>query len=244
ISTTTAFKLNLNKNINSLADGNQPNDNFYAVVTTNPSSIAAAKAGSVTTPTVVANGVMPAGAYNPTRWDPVAVTLPIIDKSTIENYAEQTLYLYLYNDSNSTGACGGICATNFYFDDVSLSPCTSQPLPDPINTRLTGAVTLNFSSGSTQKLPYVKVWAYAQSDPTIYETMTLQDGTFNFYNLPATSDGTKYLIFAQYHLVDAVDPTQIETLAADTSTIMRANVHTNNSPQRVSLDLFSLAPVQ
>ncbi|MCB0223367.1 MAG: pilus assembly protein, partial [Anaerolineae bacterium] len=62
ISTTTAFKLNLNKNINSLADGNQPNDNFYAVVTTNPSSIAAAKAGSVTTPTVVANGVMPAGA--------------------------------------------------------------------------------------------------------------------------------------------------------------------------------------
>ncbi|MCB9098319.1 MAG: pilus assembly protein [Anaerolineales bacterium] len=240
ISSTTSFKLSLSKNINSLADGNQSNDKFYAVVTTNPSSIAAAKLGSVTTPTAVADGVMPAGIYNPTRWDPVNVTLPIINPGTIENYAEQPLYLYLYNDSNSTGVCGGFCATNFYFDDVSLSPCTSEPLPNPINTRLTGQVTLNFSSGSTQKLPYVKVWAYAQGDPTVYETMTLQDGTFNFYNLPSTPEGIKYLVFAQYHLVDAVDPTQIETLAADTSTILR-DVHTNTNPQRVSLDLFTLS---
>ncbi|MCB0196959.1 MAG: pilus assembly protein, partial [Anaerolineae bacterium] len=236
ISTTTSFELSLSRNINTLASGNQPNDKFYAIVTTNPSSIAAAKAGSVTTPTVVAEGTMPPGAYNPTRWNPINVTLPIKDKSTIESYAEKTLYLYLYNDSNSTGACGTACSTDFYFDDVSLAPCTSQPLPDPINTRLTGAVTLNFSDGSTKKLPYVKVWAYAQNDPTVYETMTLQDGTFNFYNLPAAAEeGTQYLIFAQYNLVDAADPTQIETLSADTSILMRV-VHTNDKPQRVSLD--------
>lgn len=242
ISTTTSFELSLSKNINSLADGNQADDQFYAIVTTDPGSIAAAKAGRVTTPTVVANGVMPPGSYDPTRWNPVNVSLPIIDKSTIESYVGQTLYLYLYNDSNNTGACSGFCATDFYFDDASLSPCTSQPLPDPIDTRLTGELTLNFSSGSTQKLPYVKVWAYAQNDQTVYETMTLQDGTFNFYNLPATTAGIQYTIFAQYHLIDEFDPTQIETLAADTSTIMKANAHTNSSPQRVFLDLFSLAP--
>ena len=92
-------------------------------------------------------------------------------------------------------------------------------------------------------MPWVLVWAYAEDDPTVYETLTLEDGSFNFYNLPATKAGIQYIVFAQHYVIDEFDEEQIEVLAADTSTVMK-DIHTNNNPQRVSLDLFSLAPVQ
>jgi hypothetical protein len=244
ISTTTAFELSLAKNINNLTD-DQPADQFYAIITTNPSSVANAVASRITTPTVVANGVMGPGAYNQTKWDPVKVTLPIINKNTIESYAEQPLYLFFYNTSNQTSACGsGIrCTTQYFFDDVRLSPCTTQPLPPNVTTRLTGELFLHFSGSSTaQKLPYVKVWAYRPGDSTIYETMTLPNGEFNFYNLPAATP-TEYVVFSMYHLVDIEDPTQIETLTDDTRTVLNQNLHTLATPQRVSLDLFTLQDI-
>jgi hypothetical protein len=242
ISTTTAFQLEVSRNIFNMGN-NQSGDQFYAVVTTNPSSIQNAINTKITTPTVVAQGVMPNGPYNPSKWDTIKVSLPIINPGTIENYKNQQLYLYFYNNSNATGACGGAsCTTQFHFDDISLSPCTTVPLPPNIETRIKGNLTLHFSGGSTQKLPYVKVWAYTPGNSTIYETMTLPNGEFNFYNLPATPAGTNYVIFSQYHLVDAFDPTQIETLATQTSAVLRLNLHTNNSPQQVFLDLFTLDP--
>jgi hypothetical protein len=236
ISTTTSFSLNYARRVETSALGNQPADQFYAVVTTNPSSINNAIASRVTTPTLVAQGT----STDPLRWDKFSLPLPIINRSTLEDLAEQTLYLYFYNNSNSQAACSPFCSNKFYFDDVSLSPCTTQPLPEPITTRIKGDLTLNFSDGSTNKLPYVKIWAYTPNNATVYETMTLQDGAFNFYNLPASVAGTPYLIFAQYNLVDAFAPDQIETLFDDTSTILRQNVHTNDTPQQVSLDLFTV----
>jgi hypothetical protein len=245
ISTTTAFELSLAKNINNLTD-DQPEDQFYAVVTTNPSSIANALASKITTPTVVANGVMGGGAYNQTKWDPVKVTLPIINKNTIESYAEQPLYLFFYNNSNQNQACGAgnRCDTQYFFDDVRLSPCTTQPLPPNVETRLTGELLLHFSGSPTpQKLPYVKVWAYTPGDNTMYETMTLPNGEFNFYNLPATAAGTEYVVFSMYHLVDIEDQSQIETLTADTKTVLKQGIHTLTTPQRVALDLFELIDI-
>jgi hypothetical protein len=43
----------------------------------------------------------------------------------------------------------------------------------------------------------VFVWAYA-IDGTMKKTYTIQDSTFSFYNLPATSSGTTYVIYAEY----------------------------------------------
>jgi hypothetical protein len=243
ISSTTTIDLNLYKNIDN-AGADEPNDEFYAAIVTTPSSnIATALATKITTPTLIANGVMGGGGYDPNDWNQVSVSLPVIDRGTLESYAGQELTLYIYNDnaSNFLSCSGAGCGTRYYFDDVQLSPCTTQPLPDTINTRITGVVTLNYSDGTFEKVPYVKVWAYEVNGNAVYETFTLQNGEFNFYNLPATAAGTEYLIFAQYNLIDPYDETQIETLAADTSIILKST-NDNNNPVQTFLDLFTLAP--
>jgi hypothetical protein len=246
ISTTTTFNLSLARNVDNQGD-NDSADIFYAIVTTNPGNIATAIANRVTTPTVVATGATGPDPYDPTKWDEISLSLPIINRSTLESLANQQLYLYLYNNSNAVaGTCpGGLgrCDTNYFFDDVSLAPCTTQPLPQNISTRLTGELTLNFSGGAVQKLPYVKVWAYAQNG-AVFETVTLPDGRYNFFNLPATPGGVEYVIFSQYHLINnMVDPPQIETLTDDARTTLIQNVHTNTTPQQVNLDLFTLDPI-
>jgi hypothetical protein len=236
ISTTTQFNLNFYVNINDLGSP-QTTDKFYAVVATssdplgNPST-------RVTTPTEIAVGV---GTGN--QWVPVNKSLPVINPATLESLAGQTLYLYLYDNGNSTGACSGLggCTTRFLFDDVNLSPCTTQPIPQPITSRIKGNVTLHYVDGSIAKLDYVKVWAYAEGSNQVYETFTLPTGEFNFYSLPAIATGTKYYIFAQYNLVDPNDNTQIDTLAADTSIILKTS-NTNDFPAVTALDLYTLAP--
>lgn len=233
ISTTTQFNLSLYVNIDNLGN-NQSADQFYAVVATSPNI-----ATRITTPTVVAQGDMPGSAYDSTKWTPINLVLPIINPATIENYANQPLYIYLYNNSNSSGACGGVgnCTTKFFFDDVNLTPCTKEPLPQTINTRIEGKLTLHYGDGSTGKLGYVKVWAYAEGNNTVYETFTLPNGDFNFYNLPATSAGTKYFLFSQHYLIEG--GVQIQTLMDDTTVQLRA-ANNNNSPAKAFLDLYTL----
>lgn len=233
ISTTTQFNLSLYVNIDNLGN-NQSADQFYAVVATSPST-----ATSITTPKPVAQGDMPGSAYDSTKWTPINLVLPIINPANIENYANQPLYLYLYNNSNSSGACGGVgnCTTKFFFDDVNLTSCTKEPLPQTINTRIEGKLTLHYGDGSTGKLGYVKVWAYAEGNNTVYETFTLPNGDFNFYNLPATSAGTKYFLFSQHYLIEG--GVQIQTLMDDTTVQLRA-ANNNNSPAKAFLDLYTL----
>jgi hypothetical protein len=121
---------------------------------------------------------------------------------------------------------------------MSLITCTTQPEPSPISTRIKGTLTLNFSDGSSGVLPYVKVWAYAEDNQMVYETFTIQGGVYNFYNLPATAPGTQYTIFAQHNLVQGAS---IETLAADTSIILKSS-NDDGNPAEANLDLYTLAP--
>jgi hypothetical protein len=235
ISSTSQFNLSLYVNVDKLSDGNQPTDKFYVVVATSPST-----STRVTTPTEVAQGVTPGSTYNPTLWQPVNVTLPIINRSTLPSLANQDLYLYFYNDSNSTNACGsGGCRTKFFFDDITLSPCTTEPIPANITSQIKGSITIHNPDGSTEKVGYVKVWAYAEGNNQVYETYTLPSGEFNFYNLPATTTGTKYFIFAQYNYIEPTDPTQIDTLADDTTVTLKP-IAVTGEPVQTFLDLYLL----
>ena len=103
-----------------------------------------------------------------------------------------------------------------------------------------GSVVLQRLGGTAEVLPGVKVWAYSEGGE-LYETFTDQNGEFRFYNMPATSLGTEYLIYAEYYIVDSFDSTQVETLAANTS-IRLDTSHTDANPFVVALDLFTIIP--
>jgi hypothetical protein len=232
ISSTTTFNLNFYSRVDAATQGNEPNDKFFAVVSTAPNT-----ATAVTTPQQISQGVAEA------TWTAHGSQLNPSTGVNLESYKNQNLYAYFYNNSNAA-ACngGGPCDTRFLFDDISLQVCTTQPKPSPINTRINGTVTLNFTNGEIEKLPGVRVWAYAENDPTIYETFSIQGGEFNFYNLPATASGTQYTIFAQHVLVDPNDPNQIETLSANSSIILKST-NGDANPAKTFLDLYSLAPL-
>ncbi len=239
ISATTVLNLELYKNIDGL-DGNDANDRFYALITTGPSLTST----RVTTPTLIANGVMAAATYSPLDWQRVVAVLPKAPGINLENYKGQNLYLHLYNPSNNGCAPPypnpNCHATAFFFDDVVLSPCTTQPLSTTITTRIKGEVVLHRLGGGTQKIEGVKVWAYAEGG-TLYETVTIQNGEFNFYNLPATSTGTKYFIYSEYSVVDSRNPTLIETLVDDTAVLL-TKFNDNSSPATAKLDLYAVSP--
>lgn len=232
ISSTTAFRLNFFRNVNPLNDGPEPGDKFYAVVATTSDP---ATATQLTTPVEIANGNV--APFDMKNWESLNLLLPVASGINLENYAGQILYVYIYNNSNKPPiACPGGCNSYFYFDDMALNSCTSQPLPPNITTRITGRVTLNYSDGTSGTLPYVKVWAYALNDPNVYETLTLQTGDFNFYNLPATPLGTEYMLFSQYHLTQG---SQIETLADEGSVLLKST-NTISNPVNTFLDLYAL----
>jgi hypothetical protein len=215
----------------------QPDDKLYAIVTTGTTT---AIGTALTDPVLVAHGGE-GGSFNPGTWSQFASqALPLRAGINLEDYTGSTLYLHFYNNSNggSTPACSGGCKTDFYVDDVSLLSCTSQPMPATATTQIKGQLTINYSNGTFESLPYVKVWAYAVNGQ-VYETFTIQNGEFNFFNLPASGPGIEYTLFAQYHQVDPNDPTQIETLWAD-ATVLLQSIHTSANPQIVFLDVYSL----
>jgi hypothetical protein len=240
ISSTTNLNLALFKNINNLADGDDANDRFFAVVTTGPSLAST----QVTNPTEIANGVMGAATYNPTDWRQVNVVLNPALGVNLETYAGQNLYLHFYNQSNAgcvpVPPFTGCHATQFNFDDVTLSPCTTQPLPPNITTHLKGELVLHRLGSSPQKIAGVKVSAYSEGGQ-LYETVTIQNGEFNFYNLPATTGGTTYFLYAEHFVIDALNPNQIEILAAD-STAVVSTANTSANPALTRLDLFTISP--
>lgn len=248
ISGTTKLDLQFYKKVRSFMSGAtlQAADKVYAVVVAPPSAGDLPHPNTwtqITEPVEVLNGASsaPVGSFE-AQWTLKALSLPVKAGVNLESYANKRLYLYFYNNSNTgTPACSGACRTQFDFDDASLMSCTTEPAPSPVSTRIKGKLTLNFSDGSFGELPFVKVWAYSVNDNKVYETFTIQGGEFNFYNLPATAAGTEYTIFAQYYLEQG---TQLEVLAAETSTILRSGVHTDNNPAPAFLNLFTLQPLQ
>jgi hypothetical protein len=233
ISDTTSFDLNLFRNVRTeMSDpADRAADKFYAIVVdgNNPATWTA-----LTDPTEVTNGESSAGVgvLDPDAWIERTVNLPIAAGINLEDYAEDELYLYLYNNSNTAPlACLGGCESQFYFDDVSLETCTTQSLPATISTRLTGQITLNYGGDQIETKELVKVWAYAP-DGKVYETITIQNGEYNFYNLPP---GT-YNIFAQHYQQQG---TQMATLAGDRTADLMAS-HTYDLPLVVDLVIYVL----
>jgi uncharacterized repeat protein (TIGR01451 family) len=152
ISSATHLKLSLFKNINNLTNGDEPDDRFYAIVTTGPSL----SSTQVTYPVEVANGVMGAASYNPSDWRSVNVLLRPASGVNLADYLGQNLYLYFYNQSNAscvlTPPSTGCHATQFNFDDVGLDVCSSDlpalnlppsnPPPAPVGSLFTYTLTI------------------------------------------------------------------------------------------------------
>jgi len=244
ISTTTEFKVDLFKNAYKTSAPVQSADSFKVVVATSPTT-----ATAITVPAEVANGgIATVGTQlNANNWSSSSVSLQPAAGVNLEDYVGQQLYLFFYDYGNSAiinqgagaanqtpcGAPGG-CQTRFHFDDISLNTCTTQPPPAVISTRIKGQLTLIIGD-SAQQLPFVKVWAYRETDQTVYETFTVQGGEFNFYNLPPGD----YTIFAQYFLVDPEDQSQVEVLQADGGITLTA-AHTDANPATTFLTLYAL----
>ncbi len=107
------------------------------------------------------------------------------------NYQSQRLRLY-FNSPNPNSTA----STRFYIDNVDLQICTQQPIPSQYNTKVSGDVRV-FINGEPVEKPGVNVWIYA-IDGSMEKTYTIQDSTFNFYDLPASSNGTQYILYAEY----------------------------------------------
>lgn len=229
ISTTSEFSLKLYRDVDALGT-DEATDEFYVVVATSPNP-----ATRVTTPTLIAQGI------KTNDWESRSFTLTPLPTVNMEDYAGQPLYAYFYNNSNARDNCfgGGTCHTSqFFFDNVQLTNCNTQPPPSPITTLIKGRLTLNRPGGTTERIPGVKVWAYSEGGE-LYETFTVQNGEFSFYNLPATASGIEYFIYAEHNVVDSSDSTQIETLTASTKVLLRST-NTAATPLTVNLDLFVL----
>ena len=111
---------------------------------------------------------------------------------TILDYANQPMRLF-FESPNTTGSY----STRFYLDNVELEACTEQPAPASYQTKLAGRVWV-FIGGEPTQQAGVFVWAYA-IDGNLAKTYTIQDSTFSFYDLPADSQGTEYVIYAEYN---------------------------------------------
>ncbi len=237
---TTTLKLDFFYNLNNMGDGDDAADKYYAVVGTSPSS----SVGLLTNPVEIVNGDVPPGTASAppnttTGWIQKTVTLPVANGVNLQNYVGQNLFLYIFNNSNATTpSCPlpGCHASEFYFDDINLSVCTGEPEPTSGTTKLTGDVWLHQQGATPQRISGVTVWAYAENG-TLYKTFTIQNGKFNFFNLPATAAGTKYFLYAEYIITDPNDPTQIQQLAANTTVLLKS-ANTLQFPLVTRLDLF------
>lgn len=228
----TTLKLTLFYNTNNLDDGDDPNDRYYALIATAP-NLAATR---VTTPTEIARGDVPpdnasAPAGTSSGWLQTTIeSLPLAGGVDLNSYAGQNLYLYFYNNGN---AISQTHKSQFFFDDIDLSICTTQPVP-AASTRLSGDVVLHrLGTSGPEKIAGVTVWAYAENGD-FQKTFSIQNGKFNFYDLPA---GKTYFLYAEYTIEDPNDPSQIETLTASTQVTLKPE-HTPQNPLETRLDLF------
>ena len=77
--------------------------------------------------------------------------------------------------------------TWFYLDALECEVCTGWPIPDPESgTASIGGKVRVLVNGIPQTLQGVDVWAYSPGGQVLH-TITIQDGTYHFYNiLPGT----------------------------------------------------------
>jgi hypothetical protein len=225
ISSTTELDVSLYKYIDDQGTGADPHDRFYVVVLDAPNL----GATMITTPTEVARG------DEAKNWTLKRASLPLMPGINLEDYAGQDLYVYFYNNTNAAAANAGDCQlfggavdcgmTKFYFDDADLRVCTTQPLPDPITTRLKGKVTVLEAGNKFQTYENDRVWVYSEGGE-LYQTVTIQGGEFNFFNLPASATGITYYVYAEH--VFQGGGGQVEVVANHTTVLLKSNNDYNN----------------
>jgi hypothetical protein len=120
-----------------------------------------------------------------------------------EDYAGQSLKLFLYDFSNDLGICnaagGGpgnpACyETDYRLDNVELEVCTTQPIPplEPGKAIIGGPLRV-FLSGAPTPKQGVRVWTYKRNGELI-TTYSLHDSNYFFYNV----DPGEYVIYSEY----------------------------------------------
>lgn len=242
ISDTTKLYIDYYRNINDLrnegvggdpAAAIEPDDIFKVALVTEPPSqidlLGTPDSDTLfTIPQEVANGAqMSRPFYDPTDWENRRLELPLAAGRSIENYNGETLYLLFYNDSNGENCVRNddCYRTEFYFDDVRLETCTTQPRPTAFTTHIQGSVRPFGSVTLRNNGMGMTVWAYREGDDTLYKTTTIQGGLFDFYNLPL---GT-YFLYAEY----VRDTNPVDVLSGSARAIV-----TNNQREQQGINLF------
>lgn len=233
---TTYFEVDLSKLVDHRGSSDANDVYYVAVYDRNPTPPATTTAVNLTTPVAFTNG---SETNTWVRMD--NLRLPVAPGVDLTQYAGRQLYIMFYNLSNVT--CNPFTNpqdchdTTYYFDDVNLSVCTQQALPEQVTTRVKGSVTVKYLNGTTQKISGLKVWAYTEGGQ-VHETFTIQDGEFNFYNLPAGARGTTYLIYAEHHVINPQNG-ELESLVGHTRITLQPT-HTQDRPLTTSFTLTAL----
>ena len=121
----------------------------------------------------------------------VDVAQGLANPADMLNLRGQTLQLYLEAPN------AGSDSTTFYLDNVVFDICSVEPEPPlPHITKVAGEIRV-LINGIPEKKEGIFVWIYA-IDGEMQKTYTIQDSTFSFFNLPADSNGTTYIMYAEY----------------------------------------------
>ncbi len=133
------------------------------------------------TPALPAGFIVNGGAITET-WEYFEVD--ITGDVLLADYADQDVQVRFYTSHD-----GDHEGTWFYLDNVSVEICSTFPIPDPESGMASfgGAVSVGGSP-----LEGVRVVAYSQGGE-VYQTVSIQDYTYHFYNVPPGS----YVVYAE-----------------------------------------------
>lgn len=114
------------------------------------------------------------------------------DHFNVADYAGQTVRIYW--DATHDGDYDG---TFFYLDNMSAQVCTHWPVPDPEPDAASISGVIWYQGRRVSK--GADVYAYAQ-DGEVYHTVTIQDGSYGFYNIPPGD----YVVYAEATIGDVL----------------------------------------
>ncbi|MFP4394364.1 MAG: TadE/TadG family type IV pilus assembly protein [Anaerolineales bacterium] len=126
------------------------------------------------------------------------------DHFNVADYAGQTVRIYW--DATHDGDYDG---TFFYLDNISAQVCTQWPEPEPEPGAASIGGVVWYQGRRVSK--GANVYAYAQNGE-VYRTITVQDGSYGFYNIPPDD----YVVYAEAMIGDRLRTAVTEvTVAAD-----------------------------
>jgi len=156
--------------------------------------------GDLGTPTKIVTGGVVSSDWEPFEVDVTDVVDPY-------NLAGEEVQVYFDATHDEDEDC-----TWFYLDELECEVCTYWGIPDPVTgTASIGGDVRVLVGGVPKMLPGVDVWAYSQGGE-VYHTVTIQDGTYHFYNIPPDT----YIIYAEEWVGSGFySETETETVVAD-----------------------------